>query len=362
MIVALIQGTITISEIIRNRKQKSENFKLIVRILERQKDMEEIPPCYKELFIELGKNSPVAGILQITKKQTLKLLREFCLKEKNIRNGSHHQELALLMSDLPAFLPILIRICDSEQSEFLPHDVSRVILTLIKIRLSTFKNAEQRYSDDYIPYEGAEDCTQFYPNHPIHTWPKLYNVGAATDKDSCDKNFSSHSQFVDGIFSIGCSCKYSITYGFELMLHAESPRHFFHFLTSRTVDYNNLRGVIFDYACGLHQYILNREPAQFETVRFLVDGSHWTAMKKTKFYKKPTSGSGGHTGCSESYNFNNYKQYTKKENCENSQNREQLHSTLSKLGKSLRQMSYGNFMRYMVAFFAISNMTKLNKI
>ena len=68
MIVALIQGTITISEIIRNRKQKSENFKLIVRILERQKDMEEIPPCYKELFIELGKNSPVAGILQITKK------------------------------------------------------------------------------------------------------------------------------------------------------------------------------------------------------------------------------------------------------------------------------------------------------
>ena len=148
------------------------------------------------------------------------------------------------------------------------------------------------------------------------------------------------------------------------MLHGESPRNFFHFLTSRTVDYNKLRGVIFDYACGLHQYILNREPAQFETVRFLVDGCHWTSMKKTKFQKKsqPGSASGGHTGCSESYNFNNYKQYTLKDNCVNSQNREQLHSTLSKLGKSLRQMSYQNFMRYLIAFFAISNMSKMNKI
>ena len=64
----------------------------------------------------------------------------------------------------------------------------------------------------------------------------------------------------------------------------------------------------------------------------------------------------------ESYNFNNYKQYTIKDNFVNSQKREQLHSTLSKLGKSLRQMSYYNFMRYLIAFFTISNMSKLNKI
>ena len=35
---------------------------------------------------------------------------------------------------------------------------------------------------------------------------------------------------------------------------------------------------------------------------------------------------------------------------------------MSKLGKSLRQMSYYNFMRYLIAFFTISNMSKLNKI
>ena len=342
MIISLLQGTITISDVIKSRKAKSENFKLIVKILERIKDQAEIPSSYVDLLVELSKNSPVAGILQITQKKTLKFLRDFCVKATNVRDASHHQTLQLLISELPTFFPVLIQICDLEGSEFLPHDVSRVVIALIKIRLSTFADSEQRFSDDYIPYDGGEDCTQFYPNHPIHTWPKLYNVGSSTDKDSCDKNFSSHSQFVDGIFSIGCACKYSITYGFELMLHSESPRHFFHFLTSRAVNFNHLRGVIFDFACGLHRYILNREPAQFETVQFLVDGSHWN----------------GHSSCAEGYNFNRYKS----DNCENSQNREQLHSTLSKLGKSLRQMSYSNFMRYCVAFFAISNLSKLNKI
>ena len=104
-----------------------------------------------------------------------------------------------------------------EGSEFLPHDVSRVVLALIRIRLSTFANSEQRFSDDYIPYDGGVDCTQFYPTHTIHTWPKLFNVGSSTDKDSCDKNFSSHSHL------IRCASKYLITYGFELMLHSESP-------------------------------------------------------------------------------------------------------------------------------------------
>ena len=346
MIISLNKETMSITEILRSRKKKSENFKLVLKILDRIKELSEVPSCYKDLLMELSKNSPVVGILQITKRQTLKYLREFCIRQKNVRDGNHHQELMLLMSELPAFFPILVRICDLEGSDFLPPDVSGVILSLIKIRLNTFSKSEQRFAEDYIPYDKTEDCTQFYPNHPIHTYPKLYNIGSNVDKDSCDKNFSSHSQFVDGIFSIGCACKYSITYGFELMLHSESPRHFFHFLTSRSVDYNHLRGVIFDYACGLHQYILNREPAQFETVRFLVDGSHWN----------------GHTGCSDGYNFNQYKPYTSKDNCENSQNREQMHSTLSKLGKSLRQMSYFNFMRYTIAFFAISNMTKLNKI
>ena len=39
-------------------------------------------------------------------------------------------------------------------------------------------------------------------------------------KSSVKKNFA------DGIFSIGCCCELSITYGFEIMMAHESSRHF----------------------------------------------------------------------------------------------------------------------------------------
>ena len=81
-----------------------------------------------------------------------------------------------------------------------------------------------------------------------------------------------------------------------------------HFLTSRTVIYRELRGMIFNYACMLHQYILNREPAQFEPVQILVNRSHWQSMKKKINKTRLNSSSGGHTGCSEVYNSNMYKE------------------------------------------------------
>ena len=87
------------------------------------------------------------------------------------------------------------------------------------------------------------------------------------------------------------------------MEFSESPRHFFNFLTCREVDFNNLEGCIYNFACGLQRYVLNREPKQFETTRFLVDGSHWTSKKKFR----EDSRSGGHLGCSSGYNFNIYK-------------------------------------------------------
>ena len=43
----------------------------------------------------------------------------------------------------------------------------------------------------------------------------------------------------------------------------------------RDIDLHALQGVIFDFACGLDQYILNREPREFEYLRCLVDGAHW---------------------------------------------------------------------------------------
>ena len=153
----------------------------------------------------------------------------------------------------------------------------------------------------------------------------------------------------------------SITYGFELMCARESARHFFRFLMCRRINFAKLEGIIEDFACGLHPYVLNREPTQFQYTRFLVDGSHWQGQRKLK--KPDYSGKGGHLGCSSSYNFNAYKDHIETDTgALNSQGREQIHSILDKCYSSLSQTNYFNFMRYMRVFFAIRNLMNMNKL
>ena len=72
---------------------------------------------------------------------------------------------------------------------FLPNDVAEIVLSLVKIRNETFRNATQRNDEDYVPWEsiGEEHPTQFYPNWNIFRYPKKYNVSKTTDSDFCDK-------------------------------------------------------------------------------------------------------------------------------------------------------------------------------
>ena len=87
---------------------------------------------------------------------------------------------------------------------FLPLQVSNLILKLLKIRIQTFSTAETRYQEDYFNYEeDIDDQCSFYPNFPLESHPKLYSVLSNVDKDACEKTFSTHTSFADGIFSIG---------------------------------------------------------------------------------------------------------------------------------------------------------------
>ena len=346
---------------------KSENGKMIQEFVLyiQSKWPLKIPHVFVKFIADICKSSSVAGLLQVTNHRTLVLLKKFCLEEIDIRSPAQDSKLKYLNSELPTFWPQLVSICELNNSTFLPPIVKKIVLCLIKIRKNTFKKSPQRYKEDYFPYEKEgiykEDPTQFYPNHPIDQYPKLYNVSGNDDKDHCHKNFSSHSDFIDGIFSIGCCCKMSITYGFELMCARESARHFFRFLICRRINFAKLEGIIEDFACGLHPYVLNREPTQFQYTRFLVDGSHWQGQRKLK--KPDYSGKGGHLGCSSSYNFNAYKDHIETDTgALNSQGREQIHSILDKCSSSLRQTNYFNFMRYMRVFFAIRNLMNMNKL
>ena len=84
-----------------------------------------------------------------------------------------------------------------------------------------------------------------------------------------------HNDFSFGVFSVGCLCPYNITIGYELMLCKECSHNIFRLLMCRDINLHELKGVIFDFACGLDQYMLNREPLEVDFLRLLVDGGLW---------------------------------------------------------------------------------------
>ena len=104
-----------------------------------------------------------------------------------------------------------------------------------------------------------------------------------------------------------------------------------------------LEGVLFDFGCNLHNFLLNREPWEFQFKRVFVDSFHYQ----------------NHQTCSSSYNAAAYKKflpagfYTT--------GREQINSKLAKIEPSVHQISYKKYFVMLKFFFAIQNL-KANSI
>ena len=109
------------------------------------------------------------------------------------------------------------------------------------------------------------------------------------------------------------------------MLVPESSHNFARVALCRDIDMGRCEGFVFDFGCNLHNYLLNREPREFEFKRVLVDSFH---------YKN-------HNSCSSSYDASNYKKYLPQGFY--TTGREQINSKLQKLEESFRQMNYKNY-------------------
>ena len=172
-------------------------------------------------------------------------------------------------------------------SAFLPLQMSAVVLQLLDIRGQTFNEAVERNSGDYIDWDDdwGMPPLSYYPNHPKKKILRKYFVNHMKDRELCQKPESSSKTQASGVFSFGCLCPRAITMGFELMKHPETPHNVFRFLMTRDFQQNGgpmLEGVVYDNACTLSKYILNREAKQFQWMRTLVDGMHWSGHRKTR--------------------------------------------------------------------------------
>ena len=90
---------ITLSEVLESDVLVSENSKLILNLLNECKADQKIPAAYSRFLVDVVKNTPVAGLIQINNPRALHYLKEFLLQNNNIRSTTNIEQLKLIQSE-----------------------------------------------------------------------------------------------------------------------------------------------------------------------------------------------------------------------------------------------------------------------
>jgi hypothetical protein len=177
---------------------------------------------------------------------------------------------------------------------------------------------------------------------PQYRQRALYHLDSDSKEDGgCNHRFisGSHgSKRTGGIFT--WFCKHGVCYGFYVIPGAEGRNDAFSFLYKYFK--RAPRVVVYDFACSLQDYCLNRQPEHFKHTSFLIDRFHWF----------------NHATCARSYNLSLYPEYDDL----NTQVAEQGNSHLNRVRGSVSQMRQDNFMRCLWFYLAMWNVDKLKKL
>ena len=167
-----------------------------------------------------------------------------------------------------------------------------------------------------------------------------YELDQVKDLSGCRHSFvsGSHgSKRTGGIFT--WFCRHGVCYAFYIIPNAEGRNEAFSFL----LKYFKVapKVVVYDFACALQDYCLNRQPEHFKNTAFLVDRFHWF----------------NHVSCARSYNLSLYGEYAYL----NSQIAEQCNnSALSRIKCSCSQMKQVTFMSTVRFFLEMWNQRKID--
>jgi len=96
--------------------------------------------------------------------------------------------------------------------------------------------------------------------------------------------------------------------------------------------------IVYDNACHLHAYCLNRDPIRYAETSFRIDRFHWK----------------NHTACNKGYQLRLYDPI-------NSEIVEQKNAVLKKLRSQLSYMSVQNFLAHTAVFLAHQNFLEKKK-
>ncbi|XP_062376267.1 uncharacterized protein LOC134064364 [Sardina pilchardus] len=278
----------------------------------------QAPQAYRCLLAELSKSSPTCALLHPC--TDLDSLLEDVSKEQS---GSivHH---TALMHKLHLHCPLLWQVLclDGLRKEVVP-----LIQAMYRVAKQAFDGVGGPVTCPAEPPQ--ESALQYFPHLPMkRTRGRFLLDNGRTEgpPDGCRKTIGHHSTLIPGIFTL--FCVHGVCYGFAVMETSESVNIPFTIL--RTRFQSGPRVVLYDNACKLHAYALNRDPDFFKETWFLVDRLHWK----------------NHTGCNGGYNMDLYPQFS----ALNSQVAEQFNSRLKRLKHHLPYMSRENFIRHVKLF------------
>jgi hypothetical protein len=223
-----------------------------------------------------------------------------------------------LLEMLQKEMPLVFALVKSER--VLPRSFYNVLQELWSVSTSMFSGFTVPQSPAHC---SANDAMTIFPKMPPIRVRAHYSADKNTRSTICTKRYLGHPSLLPGIFTL--FCQHGICYGYQVMEVKESPGTAFTILLTRFARAPKL--IIYDNACNLHTYCLNREPLFFKETRFLVDRFHWP----------------NHTGCSAAYELSSYPQFSNI----NSQTVEQANAAIQRIKSSLSYMNQINFCQHL---------------
>lgn len=288
------------------------------------------PELYCELFQCLASNYPVCAFLHYHER-IFDILSE-AASGKNLCDRV--EDIILIEQECPVLSRLM-----HEWKWDVPIHMRPVLLELVQKAKQPFNGVQHNLDlcDDEC------ECTGFgfFPTMSKQNHRGDYvldNKSKNISSGSCRKKGPTHPTLIPGLFTV--SCVHGICYGFQLMEDVESPNIPFTILRTRFHEAPKL--IVYDNACNLHNYCLNRDPVFFRDSWFVVDRFHWC----------------NHVGCHVGYNLSIYLQHREV----NTQVAEQRNATLKKLKSMLSYMNIENFTNHLKLFMWFRSMINIIKL
>jgi hypothetical protein len=168
----------------------------------------------------------------------------------------------------------------------------------------------------------------FFPSYPILRKINQVYVGTRDGDRKCTKDAKAGGDLAEGVMLYYCGL-HSKCLGFTVQDSQETPRTVYEIVTTRFDRPPEF--IVYDNACNLSEYCLNRVPHHFRYTQFMVDGFHFKS----------------HSNCATTFDSGEYKSLFKRMNTSLN---EQKNSQLTRIKYTAPKMRY----RTLCAFLRFS--------